>query len=43
MRNIVAKMDVTSHRGKRMKGWVSKEEKWRVEREVEAAAGRRRE
>ena len=31
-------MVITSLRDKRMQGWVSKEEKWRMEREVEAAA-----
>ena len=32
---IVARMDVVFHRGKRMRGWVSKEEKWRVKEERE--------
>ena len=40
---IVARMVVTSLRDKRMQGWVSKEEKWRMEREVEVVASRRRE
>ena len=33
--------DVTSLGGERMKGWVSKEEKRKVEGEVEAVATRR--
>ena len=32
---------LTSLRGERMKGWVSKEEKWKVKEEVEAGAARK--
>ena len=43
MWGIVARMVVTSLSDKRMQGWVSKEEKQRIEREVEVAVGRRNE
>ena len=43
MRVIIATMGVASFGGKRMKDWMSKEEKWKVKGEVEVTATRRRE